>query len=112
MPARFPPLTRLAACILHLEVRIAPALEAHAPAAVGKLRIVGDEKVDAVLAGLDWLIGISVRQDSNSVLVPVASSSSPSHRLLFSTNNFPDVHEARLIEFAPGLHVTPSNSRE
>jgi hypothetical protein len=64
--------------------------------------------VEAVLAGLDWLIGIGVRQDSISVLVPVASSSSPSHRLPFSPNNFPAVHEARLIEFATGFHVVPN----
>ena len=49
-----PPLTRLAACLLHLEVWIAPTLEAHASAAVGELRIVGDEEVDAVFAG--WVV--------------------------------------------------------
>ena len=47
-----PPLTPFPGSLLHLKVRIPPALEAHAPAPVGKVWIVGDEEVDAVLAGL------------------------------------------------------------
>lgn len=50
---RFPDLPRLARIatgLLNLKARIAPTLETHAPAAIGKARVVGHEKMLAVLA--------------------------------------------------------------
>ncbi len=45
-----PRLARIAAGLLNLKAGIAPTLETHTPAAIGKARVVGHEKMMAVLA--------------------------------------------------------------